>query len=42
MAARSKSLVVEKDRVISQLKEKVFVLDGCLCVGLINYVDLQI
>ena len=45
MAARSKSLVVGNDRVISELKEKVFMLDGCLCVGCITSVccvDLQI
>ena len=33
MAARSNSLVVENQREISELKEKVFLLDGCLYAG---------
>ena len=44
MAADSNSIVVEKDRVISELKGKVFLLDGCLYVGgmiSVCCVDLQ-
>ena len=47
MAARSNSLVVEKDRVISELKEEVCLLDGCLYAGGMTsfcyvYVDLRV